>query len=159
MPIQSTHLTLLTWLAAPALLLSVERSPLPSDPSPNEPSIVDEYQSEIGKIGRTNRTFAKKTTASIPNDFSPWWIRGQRNTLGDNSRSQGITVDDLYVRAIQHSNQIKVFSDLPLIRETGIQEAKGEFDTNAFLQGKFDRKNDPVGSTLTTGGASRFRPT
>ena len=157
MPSQSAHLTLLIWLATPVLLLSVERSPLPSDPSPHEPSIVDEYQSEIGKIGRTNRTFAKKTSASIPADFSPWWIRGQRNTLGDNSRSQGITVDDLYVRAIQHSNQIKVFSDLPLIRETGIQEAKGEFDTNAFLQGKFDRKNDPVGNTLTTGGAARFR--
>ena len=157
MPIHTTHPSLLVWLATSALLFSVEPPPLPSDPSPHEPSIVDGYQNEIGKIGRTNRTFAKKTNASIPGDFSPWWIRGQRNTLGDNSRSQGITVDDLYVRAIQHSNQIKVFSDLPLIRETGIQEAKGEFDTNAFLQGKFDRKNDPVGSTLTTGGASRFR--
>ena len=57
----------------------------------------------------------------------------------------------------RNSNQIRVFSDLPLIRETGIQEARGAFDTNAFLQGKFDRANDPVGNTLTTGGASRFR--
>ena len=157
MPIRSTHLTLLTYLASSAVIVSVEPPRLPSNPSSQEHSLLDEYQTEIGKIGRVNRTFAKKTSASIPTDFSPWWIRGQRNTLGDNSRSQGITVDDLYVRAIQHSNQIKVFSDLPLIRETGIQEAKGEFDTNAFLQGKFDRKNDPVGNTLTTGGAARFR--
>ncbi len=119
--------------------------------------MLDDYHAEIAKVGKGNRTFAKKSPATIPGDFSPWWIRGQKNTLGDNSQSQGITVDDLYVRAIQHSNQIKVFSDLPLIRETGIQEARGEFDTNAFLQGKFDRKNDPVGNTLTTGGASRFR--
>jgi hypothetical protein len=66
-------------------------------------------------------------------------------------------VDELYVRAIRNSSQIRVFSDLPLIRETGIQEAKGAFDTNAYLQGKFERTNDPVGSTLTTGGATRFK--
>ncbi len=157
MPIPNSYTTFLAYLACTSLALSVEPPPLPSDPSPDEPSLLDQYNSEIAKIGRGNRTFAKKTAATIPNDFSPWWIRGQRNTLGDDSRSQGISVDDLYVRAIQHSNQIKVFSDLPLIRETGIQEARGEFDTNAFLQGKFDRKNDPVGNTLTTGGASRFR--
>ena len=157
MPTHRIQPTILAYLATTALLFSVEPPPLPSDPSPREPSLLDQYSSEIAKIGHGNRTFAKKTGATIPENFSPWWIRGQRNTLGDNSRSQGISVDDLYVRAIQHSNQIKVFSDLPLIRETGIQEAKGEFDTNAFLQGKFDRKSDPVGSTLTTGGASRFR--
>lgn len=152
-----THLTILAHLASTALVLSVEQPPLPNNPSPRESSLLDDYHAEIAKVGKGNRTFAKKSPATIPGDFSPWWIRGQKNTLGDNSQSQGITVDDLYVRAIQHSNQIKVFSDLPLIRETGIQEARGEFDTNAFLQGKFDRKNDPVGNTLTTGGASRFR--
>ena len=157
MSIHRTHSTLLAYLASAVLLYSVEPPPLPSEPSPGEPTLLDKYHDEISKISRTPRTFAKKTNATIPSDFSPWWIRGQKNTLGDNSHSQGITVDDLYVRAIQHSNQIKVFSDLPLIRETGLQEAKGEFDTNAFLQGKFDRKNDPVGNTLTTGGASRFR--
>ncbi len=157
MPIHFHRPILLAYLTSTALLFSVEPPPLPSATSPHEPSLLDQYHSEIAKIGRGNRTFAKKTGATIPGDFSPWWIRGQRNTLGDNSHSQGIGIDDLYVRAIRHSNQIKVFSDLPLIRETGIQEARGEFDTNAFLQGKFDRKNDPVGNTLTTGGASRFR--
>ena len=157
MPTLFYHPTLLAYLASTALLFSVEQPPLPSDPSPHEPSLLDQYNSEIAKIGRGNRTFARKINATIPADFSPWWIRGQRNTLGDNSHAQGIGIDDLYVRAIQHSNQIKVFSDLPLIRETGLQEARGEFDTNAFLQGKFDRKNDPVGNTLTTGGAARFR--
>jgi outer membrane protein TolC len=61
------------------------------------------------------------------------------------------------VRAIRHSTQIRVFGDLPVIRETGIQEARGAFDTNAFLRSQFDRSNDPVGNTLTTGGATRFQ--
>ncbi len=152
----STPSILCSVLCAATFAFAEEPPPLPSDPSPNEPAILDQYRGEISKIARNPRSFAKVTDAKIPSDFAPWWIRGQHNTLGDTSNSQSITADDLYVRAIKHSSQIRVFSDLPLIRETGIQEARGEFDTNAFLEGKFDRKNDPVGSTLTTGGASRF---
>lgn len=127
------------------------------DPTPAEREILGEYQQQVVQNGRTPRSFAKAVTAKIPEDFAPWWIRGQKNTIGDGNRAQGITVDDLYVRALRHSSQIRVFSDLPLIRETGIREAKGAFDTNAYLQGKFDRSNDPVGNVLTTGGASRFQ--
>ena len=122
-----------------------------------EQQILDEYRREAAIAGRGNRTFAIQTEAKMPEDFSPWWIRGQANTIGETSQAQRFSVDELYVRAIRHSSQIRVFSDLPLIRETGIQEARGAFDTNAYLQGKFDRTNDPVGSTLTTGGSTRFR--
>jgi outer membrane protein TolC len=122
-----------------------------------EAAIVEKYQAEIARIMRHPRTFARQAPASIPADFAPWWIRGQQNTLGDDSQAHRIGIEDLYLSAIQHSHQVKVFSDLPLIRETGIEEARGEFDVTAFVNGKFDRKNDPVGNTLTTGGASRFR--
>ena len=122
-----------------------------------ERNIHAEYRRIADTSAANVRTFAKDSGARIPSDFSPWWIRGQRNTIGAADRAQGVTMDDLYVRALRHSNQIRVFADLPLIRETGIQEAKGAFDTNAFLQGKFDRSNDPVGNTLTTGGAKRFQ--
>jgi outer membrane protein TolC len=95
--------------------------------------------------------------AKVPADFSPWWIRAQRTAIGDSGPRQTLTVGNLYERALRNSKQIQVFSDLPLIRETGIQEAKGAFDTNSFLSGKFDHTNDPVGNTLTTGGADRFK--
>ncbi len=127
------------------------------DPTPSERQILSEYESEVAKNGQPVRNFAKIGNAKIPEDFAPWWIRGQNNTIGDASRSQGVTIDDLLARALRHSSQIRVFSDLPLIRETGIREARGAFDTNTFLQGKLDRADDPVGNTLTTGGASRFR--
>jgi len=126
-------------------------------PTPQEREILTQYQGEVARTGTTVRNFAKIGTTNVPEDFAPWWIRGQRNTIGESSHAQAITVDQLYVRALQHSSQIRVFSDLPLIRETGIREARGAFDTNAYLQGKFDRANDPVGNTLTTGGASRFQ--
>lgn len=129
----------------------------PIEPTRDEQQILSEAETEVGQVGHGTRTFGKKTEAAIPSDFSPWWIRGQHNTLGSGDRSQSITLDDLYVRALRHSHQIRVFADLPLIRETGIQEAAGAFDTNTYLQGKFARSNDPVGNTLTTGGANRFK--
>jgi outer membrane protein TolC len=127
------------------------------DPTPAEREILSEYEGEVAKTGQSVRTFAKIDSAKIPENFAPWWIRGQQNTIGEANRGQSVTIDDLLARALRHSSQIRVFSDLPLIRETGIREAKGAFDTNAYLQGKFDRSDDPVGNTLTTGGASRFK--
>ena len=129
--------------------------PIPLSPLPAEQSIIEEYHIETAKIGAKPRSFARAADAKIPGDFSPWWIRGQNNSIGE-SRGKEITVEDLYLRALRNSKQIRVFSDLPVIRETGMQEARGAFDTNAFVEGKFDHANDPVGNTLTTGGASRF---
>jgi hypothetical protein len=127
------------------------------EPTKSEREILGEYQRQVVQDGKNPRSFEKPTAAKIPEDFAPWWIRGQQNTIGAASRAQVITADDLYIRALRHSSQVRVFSDLPLIRETGIREAKGAFDTNSYVQGKFDRANDPVGNTLTTGGASRFQ--
>ena len=129
---------------------------VPLQPTTDENPLFEGYRAEAATFGRGTRSFTKKSDDKIPADFAPWWLRGQKNSIGDSS-GKGITVEDLYIRTLRNSKQIRVFGDLPLIRETGIREAKGAFDTNAFLQGKFDRSNDPVGNTLTTGGASRFK--
>ena len=129
---------------------------IPLDPASDEQPLLEGYRAEAATFGRGTRSFAKKSDAKIPADFAPWWLRGQKNSIGDSS-GKAITIEDLYIRALRNSKQIRVFGDLPVIRETGIREAKGAFDTNAFLQGKFDRSNDPVGNVLTTGGASRFK--
>ena len=136
--------------------LVADDGPPPLFPDRSEQAILDDYKMEAARLGHGVKSFGKTSDARIPADFSPWWIRGQKNSIGDR-QGKPITIEDLYLRAIRYSKQIRVFSDLPLIRETGIQEAKGAFDTNTFLQGKFDHLNDPVGDTLTTGGASRLR--
>ena len=127
-------------------------------PTEKEQTMLSGFEHEVSAIGHSPRRF--KTTPApekIPGDFAPWWVHGQSNTIGKSSHGQPVTLEQLYVGAIHHSSQIRVFSDLPLIRETGIREAKGAFDTNTFISGKFDRRNEPVGSTLTTGGAARFK--
>lgn len=65
-----------------------------------------------------------------------------------------ITLEELYIRAIAYSTQIQVFSDVPLIRETAIQEAKGVFDTHGFLDSAYEYTNDPVSTLLETGLAT-----
>jgi len=129
----------------------------PVAPVSDEEFAREQAQAELGHLRGSSRTFGKKVPGSVPPDFSPWWIKGQRNTLGDGDRSTGVSLEGLYVRAINHSTQIKVFSDLPLIRETGITEAAGAFDTNSFLETRFDHRNEPVGNVLTTGNSSRFK--
>ncbi len=160
------HVLLCALLSATPIALSAEGpsdegkhlprvKPIP--PVPEEDEARGVADSDLAHLRGSGRTFAKKAPGTVPSDFSPWWIKGQHNTLGDGDRSEGTSLEGLYVRAIHHSTQIKVFSDLPLIRETGITEAAGAFDTNSFLETRFDHRNEPVGNVLTTGDSSRFR--
>ena len=142
---------------AVATALSQTIEPLPVADPESAKFDITEYEGQVGAMPNRPRSFFKdKSPSKVPTDFAPWWIRGQGHSIAGNG-SRTLTVEDLYQRALRHSKQIRVFSDLPLIRETGIQEAKGAFDTNSFLQSKFEHANDPVGNTLTTGGANRFK--
>ncbi len=78
------------------------------------------------------------------------------NRINASMQAHPISLDALMLSAIAHSSQIKVFSDLPLIRETSIQEASGVFDPRIFADGRYYDRDDPVGSTLITGGDDRF---
>jgi outer membrane protein TolC len=141
--------------AACAFADEVEPLPIPLKPNKEEQVVYESYSAEVSQLGGRPRSFTKVVDEKIPEDFAPWWIRGQRNSIG-NVSGKSISLEELYVLALRNSKQIRVFGDLPVIRETGIQEAKGAFDTNTFLSGKFGHDNDPVGNVLTTGGASRF---
>lgn len=142
-------------LAVTAAAQTIELPPV-ADPKQADFDI-SAYLRQVDAMPSRPQPFGKdQAPGKVPSDFAPWWIRGQGNSIAGNG-ARTLTVEDLYQRALRHSKQIKVFSDLPLIRETGIQEAKGAFDTNSFLQSKFEHANDPVGNVLTTGGAGRFK--
>lgn len=92
----------------------------------------------------------------IPSDFQPWWDPMVTRGLDAQSTTVSDSLEGLYLRALQHSSQIKVFSDIPLIRETSILEAQGRFDPHAFAEVRYNAVDEPVGSTLRTGGPDRF---
>lgn len=85
-----------------------------------------------------------------PGKVALWWQKESVNSLKEGA-DYPISLESLYLMALRSSTQIKVFSDIPLIRETGIQEARGEFDTHAFVEAQYERTNDPIGSILQTG--------
>jgi outer membrane protein TolC len=100
-----------------------------------------------------------KPAGKLPEGFTPWWAKPVGEKLFADSRPAPQRLDDLFARAMASSSQIKVFSDLPLIRETGIREARGEFDTHWYSEGHYGFTNEPVGSLLDTGrpGTSFYR--
>jgi len=122
-------------------------------------SILGVYRHEVQKLKDEERAKASVGQIQpIPASFHPWWHEELKQDLFEGERQEA-SLDDIYVETLMYSSQIRVFTDLPLIRRTGIQEAKGEFDTRLFVEARYDRVNDPVGSTLTTGNPNdtRFR--
>jgi len=93
--------------------------------------------------------------ATSDTQHGAWW-ESQVGAPTRHASHVQVSVDQLLLSALQHSAQIKVFSDLPLIRETAITEADAAFDWTAFMESRWDDSNVPVGNTLTTGGPSRF---
>lgn len=80
-----------------------------------------------------------------------WWAPMVTNTMRETSSPQQISLDEVLIRTLVHSNQVKVFSELPLIRRTAIIEADAAFDWAKFFESRWDDLSDPVGSSLTLG--------
>jgi len=92
----------------------------------------------------------------IPETYQPWWFAQVHEDINPQVPNLETDISDLFSRALTHSSQIKVFQDLPLIRQTTIQEAQGEFDFRLFAEGRFTDLDEPVGDDLKTGGPLRY---
>jgi len=87
----------------------------------------------------------------------PWWEGPLHQQMWAQSHAVTLSLDLLILRALEHSAQIRVFSDMPLIRKTTVVEADAAFDWHAFMETRWDDISDPVGNTLTVGpGATRY---
>lgn len=123
-------------------------------------SVIEQMeQAENSYISIFSNSASERTgigSGSIPEGFSPWWqaqVNGQINQAVPNISTD---ITSLFTRALQYSSQIQVFSDLPLIRETTIQEAEGPYDFRLFAEGRLNDLDEPVGDDLKTGGPLRY---
>ncbi len=96
-------------------------------------------------------TLVDPADLSVDNPIDVWWSDLVSQPLRKTQRLD-ITLDEILVRTLQYSTQIKVFSDLPLIRKTAIVEADAAFDFTRYFETRWDDLSDPVGSSLTVGG-------
>ncbi len=78
-----------------------------------------------------------------------WWNERIREPLSERSgKPLHLGLEDLYQRTLLHSNQIKVLAGIPLIKETAIAEAEGEFSPQAYAESRYERSTEPSGSLL-----------
>ena len=120
-------------------------------------TVVTDIEKQISLLGDGKTPYQSGLDAGvIPSGFSPWWATQVSSPMSGSQKATSENISSLIERAIVHSTQIKVFSDVPIIRETAIYEAKGQFDPVGYFDYRWTDIDDPVGSTLTTGGDGRF---
>ncbi len=122
--------------------------------------IYDGYEARIRRMNPPDLSSARiMAMGSVPTGFPAIWRGVVDQSVWREQPAAPYSLNDIYQSALEHSNQIKVFSDIPLIRETGMQEADGEFDIETFIDGRMIRRNEPNGSALTglTPGVTRLR--
>ena len=93
----------------------------------------------------------------MPGNYLPWWQQKISSSFRGDSQPQPVSVDALILGALRYSPRVRAVSNTPLIREAAITEAEARFDWRSFMDSRFSATSEPVGSTLTTGGPSRFR--
>ncbi|MEM7783026.1 MAG: TolC family protein [Planctomycetota bacterium] len=120
---------------------------------------IEEYLSRIqaAEISDQNEQQSLIAIEEIPVNFQPWWQGVMSNRLQTGTTPAVLDLEELIVRTLANSAQVRVFSDLPLIRQTAIVEAHAAFDWQRFLNTRWDDLSEPVGNVLTTGGSPRYR--
>lgn len=85
-----------------------------------------------------------------------WWAEQVRSPMRPQAEAIPVTLESLLASALNYSAQIRVFCELPLIRETSVTELEAAFDPVSFVEARWDDFSDPVGNALTTGGPNRY---
>lgn len=147
------------WLILIAILLSscCKEPGYETDLACRIQRVLEEYKNEAHNLERERASFSDEGLASqnVVESSAHWWDTEITDSLQEGIPVHPKTLDSLLVSALSNSTQIKVFSDIPLIRSTGIQVAESTFDTRAFLNAEFERINRPVSSELEITSTSR----
>ena len=103
----------------------------------------------LDKVRRVSR-------ASTASTAGEWWAGSiHRTDLTSGEPNRTISLPETVNDAVKHSYQIASFGDLPAIRGTAIQEAKGRFVPEFFAEVSKTRENDRATSPAIAAGAAR----
>ncbi len=83
-----------------------------------------------------------------------YWEQAMSRRQNKGAQAVTLNVDDLVNRMLAQSNQLAASSDIPLIRDTVVGEAKGRFDPFIFADGSYESTDQPRSSLLQTGTSS-----
>ncbi len=148
-PVALVGIAILAWLEPAFVAAQVLRV----DPGPATPA-RQELTPPTGSITRLPDT--AETAVQISADFVPWWQDDVMRQLRISASPLGMTLDNAILGTLMHSPQVHILADSAQIQRTVIDQAAATFDPRTFMQTNYIDTSDPVGSLLTTGGASRF---
>lgn len=87
---------------------------------------------------------------------SDWWANEVSRAQRPQCRLLALTLHELAIETVTHSQQIQALRVAPEIRRTQVVQADAEFDPLAFVDAKWFDRDEPVGNFLATGGADRL---
>ena len=101
----------------------------------------NQYVGSYDELRSVNETVAVEGVDDDPDStISPgWWQPLVPRPLRDGVVPLSLSLEDVIINCLDHSKQIRVFSDLPLIRETAITEADSAFDWYGFIDSALGR--------------------
>ena len=93
--------------------------------------------------------------ATSPSTAGEWWTRAaHRGDLLPGQAARKIALPDIINSTVRNSYQIAAFGDLPAIRGTAIQEAKGRFVPEFYADASVERREDWATSPAIAAGAT-----
>ena len=112
---------------------------------------------EVAKLVESKTSVTKLPEGEQLESLDFWWNQGVKGPIFEDSEQVPKDLKSLYISSLTHSPQVKVFSDLPLIRQTSILEAQGRFDVIGFIESKWEKSATPVNRTgLVETGRSNY---
>ena len=106
--------------------------------------------------GVSLRKVRHAATHSAPSTAGEWWAGSIHSTdLTPSEKNRKISLPDIVNSTVKNSHQIAAFGDLPAIRGTAIQEARGRFVPEFFAEISQSRENERATSPAIAAGAAR----
>ena len=116
------------------------------------------YEARLNIVDNEQLSQQEQDKIRLPSNLKLWWdLPVSDQSFRQSSEPLKVELHSLVEGAMRFSPRVLAISLTPEIRQTEIPEANATFDTVAFLESKFIKTSDPVGSTLTTGGAEIWR--
>ncbi len=126
-------------------------------------TLLGRYQHLVGQLAGAEIATMRAVSFGVVSEensggsnLDSWWHEQANTPLSGVQQFVETDINGLYSTSLDNSSQVKVFSYLPLIRRTTIQESHGEFDTKLYASGKYNQIDEPVGDELRTGGPERY---
>ena len=118
----------------------------------------DQITAELQRANGRAAPLGQPTSAELQamRSADRWWLRQPPRTATDAATPIRVSLAFLYDSALVNSAQIRVFGDLPAIRENVEREVAGRYTPRAYVEGRAEGLNDPTRNTANTRGSQRL---